>query len=114
MHKKSNDHELAFTRWGALHFPQSEPGSICTLIEPGLQAMVDHEKARILTVLKLLYFVVNNDFPLLQYVEQCQIHALLSTPNMLAIVEYSSYTNVTAGMGFLTTIFEHFEKKLIV
>ena len=71
MHEQSNDHKFAFTRWKAFHFPQSESGSICTPIEPSLQLMVDHEKARILTVMKVLYFVVYNDLPLLQYVEQC-------------------------------------------
>ena len=86
MHEKSDDHKFAFTRWRALHFPQSEPGSVCTSIEPDFQVMVDREKARIHTIMKLLYFVVYNELPLLQYVEQCQIHALLSTPDMLAIV----------------------------
>ena len=75
--------------------------------------MVDCEKARILTVMKLLYFVVYNDLPLLQYVEQCRIHALLSTPDMPTTVEYSSYTNVTVGMGFLSAIFEHLKKSLL-
>ena len=113
MHEKSDDHKFAFTRWRALHFPQSELGSVCTPIEPSLQVMVDYEKARILTVMKSLYFIVYNDLPLLQYVEQCRIHALLSTPNMPASAEYSSYTNVTAGMGFLSAIFEHLRESLL-
>ena len=112
MHKKSDDHKFAFTRRRALHFPQSQPSSVCTSIEPGLQVMVDREKAIILIVMKLLYFVVYNDLPLLQYVEQCRIHALLSTPDMPTIVEYSSYTNVIAGMGFLSAIFEHLRESL--
>ena len=75
--------------------------------------MVDREKARILIVMKLLCFVVYNDLPLLQYVEQCRIHALLSTPDMPASAEYSSYTNVTVGMGFLNTISEHLRESLL-
>ena len=113
MHEKSDDHKFAFTRWRALYFPQSKPGSVCTSIEPGLQVMVDHEKVRILTVMKLLYFVVYNDLPLLQYVEQCRIHALLSTSNMPTTIEYSSYTNVTVGMGFLSAISKHLRKSLL-
>ena len=75
--------------------------------------MVDREKARILTVMILLYFVVYNDLPLLQYVEQCRIHALLSTSDMPASAEYSSYTNVTSRMGFLNAIFEHLRESLL-
>ena len=95
MHEKLNDHKFAFTRWRALHFPQSEPSFLCTPIEPSHQVMVDREKARIPIVMKLFNFVVYNDLPLLQYVEQCRVHALLPIPHMPAIVEYSSYTNVT-------------------
>ena len=71
MHEKSDDHKFVFTRWTTLHFPQFEPGFVCTPIESGLQVMGNHEKVRILIVTKLLYFVVYNDLPLLQYVEQC-------------------------------------------
>ena len=57
--------------------------------------------------MKLLYFVVYNDLPLLQYVEQHQIHALLSILDMLATIKYSSYTKFTIGMGFLSAISKH-------
>ena len=75
--------------------------------------MVDCEKARILTIMKLLYFVIYNDLPLLQYVEQCQIHTLLSTFDMPTIVEYFSYTNVTIGMEFLSAISKHLKESLL-
>ena len=82
-------------------------------IEPGLQNMVDREKGRIFIVMKLLYFVVYNDLPLLHYVEQCKIHMFLSTPDMPANTEYSSYTNVTAAMGFLDAISQHLGSNLV-
>jgi hypothetical protein len=106
LYKKSDDHKWAFTRWRARHFPKTT-GTTTTPIEPALQVMVDREKGRILTLMKLLYFVVYNDQPLLNYIDQCKIHTLLSTPDMPASVEYSSYTNVTAGMGFLSSISQH-------
>ena len=110
MHEKSDDHKFAFIRWRACHFLQSEPCSIYTPTKLSLEVIVDHENARILTVMKLLYFIVYNDLPLLQYVEQCQIHTLLSTPNMPATVEYS---NVIVGMRFLNAISEHLRGSLL-
>ena len=92
---------------------QSKLDSICTSIESGFKAMIDHEKARLLIIMKLLYFVIYNNLPLLQYVEQCQIHALLSTLDMQEIVEYSSYTNVIVGMEFLSAISKNLRKSLL-
>jgi hypothetical protein len=66
-----------------------------TPIELGLQTMVDREKEIILRVMKLLYFVVGNDQPLLAYVDQYKIQIHLTIPNMPSSFEYSSYTNVT-------------------
>ena len=82
-------------------------------IESGLQTMVDRENGRILTVMKLLYFVVNNDHPILAYVDQCKIHMDLATPNMPSSFEYSLYANVTSAMGFLDVIFENLYLSLI-
>jgi hypothetical protein len=112
LHEKSDDHKWAFTRWRAHHFPKIA-GTIATPIELALQVMVDREKGRILTIMKLLYFVVYNDQPLLNYVDQCKIHTLLSTPDMPASVDYSSYTNVTAGIGFLSSISQHLHESLL-
>ena len=69
-------------------------------IESDLQTMVDREKGRILTVMKLLYFVVSNDEPLLAYVDHCKIHMHLATPNMSFSFEYSWYANVILAIGF--------------
>lgn len=73
-------------------------------IEPSLQTMVGREKDKIITAMKLLYFVVYSDQPLLHYVEQCKVHMHFFTPDMHASMEYSHYTNVTAMMGFLDAI----------
>jgi hypothetical protein len=84
-----------------------------TSIETDLQTMVDREKERILTIMKLLYFVVGNDHPLLAYVDQCKIHMHLTTPNMPSSFEYSSYANVTLTMGFLDAISQNLYLSLI-
>jgi hypothetical protein len=67
--------------------------------------MVDYRKRRVLTVMKLLYFVV--------YIDQRKIHMLLSIPYMPTSIEYSCYTNVSAGMGFLTSISQHLHESLL-
>jgi hypothetical protein len=95
----------------ARHYPRT--GRPVTPIEPSLQNMVDRKNGRILIVMKLLYFLVYNDLPLLHYVEQCKIHMLLSTPDIPANTEYLSYTNVTAAMGFLDVISQHLSSNLI-
>jgi hypothetical protein len=82
-------------------------------IESNLQTMVDREKGRILTVMKLLYFVVNNDQPLLAYVDQCKLHVHLATPNMPSSFEYLSYANVTSAMEFLDAISQNLYLRLI-
>jgi hypothetical protein len=110
-HKKFDDHKWSYTRWMARHYPRT--GGPVTPIEPGLQNMVDRENGRILIVMKLLYFVVYNDLPLLHYIEQCKIHMLLSTPDMPANIEYLSYTNVTAAMSFLDAISQHLRLNLV-
>ena len=75
-----------------------------TPIEHDLQTMVDHEKGRIFTVMKLLYYVVSNDSPLLAYIDQCKIHMHLATSTIPSSFEYSSYANMTSSMGFLDAI----------
>ena len=95
----------------ARHYPRT--GGPVTPIEPGLQIMVDRENSRILIVMKLLFFVVYNDLPLLHYVEQCKIHMLLSTPDMPANTEYSSHINVTATIDFLDVISQHLSSNLV-
>ena len=75
--------------------------------------MVDREKGRIFTVMKLLYFVISNDQPLLIYIDQYKIHMHLATPNMPSSFEYSSYANVTSSMEFLDAISQNLYLSLI-
>ena len=65
MHEKLDDHKFAYTRWRACHFLQFEQGYICTLLMLCLQVMANCEKAKFLTIMKFLYFVVYNDLSLL-------------------------------------------------
>jgi hypothetical protein len=95
LHKKLDDHKWTFIKWRAYHFPKTI-GCTATLIEPTLQVLVDYEKMKIFICMKLLYFVIYKDQPLLHYVDQCKIHMLLSIFDMLVSIEYSSYINVTA------------------
>ena len=101
-HEQSEDHKWSCQRWLAKHYPSRRLP--VTSIELGLQTMVDREKGRILTVMKLLHFVVSNDQPLVAYVDQCKLHMHMATPNMPSSFEYSSYANVTSAMGFLDAI----------
>ncbi|KAG0593808.1 hypothetical protein M758_UG021100 [Ceratodon purpureus] len=110
-HEKSDDHKWSCQRWLAKHHPSS--AGYVAPIEPGLQTMVDREKGRILTVMKLLYFVVSNDQALLAYVDQCKLQMHLATPNMPSSFEYSSYANVTSAMGFLDAISQNLQSGLV-
>jgi hypothetical protein len=112
LHKKSDNYKWAFIRWRAGHFSKTA-GCTTTPIEHALQMMVDREEGRIFTCIKLLYFVVHNDQPLLYYFDPCKIHMLLSTRDMPASIEYSSYTNATAEMGFLSFISQHLHESLL-
>ena len=58
-HEKFDDHKWS-CQWSFVKHHPSSKGPVAP-IEPGLQTMVDCEKGRILTVIKLLYFVVSND-----------------------------------------------------
>jgi hypothetical protein len=102
-HEKSDDHKWNCQRWFAKHHP-SNNGHVA-LIESGLQTMVDRKKGIILRVMKLLYFVVGNDEPLLAYVDQYKIQMHLTILNMPSFFEYSSYANVTLMMRLLDATF---------
>ena len=71
------------------------------LIESGLRIIMDCENERILIVMKLLYFIVSIDQPLLAYVDQCKIHIHMATLYIPSSFEYLSYANVTSTIEFL-------------
>ena len=62
-HEKSKDHKWSCQRWFAKHYPSTNLH--VAFIESGLQTMVDREKGRILTVMKLLYFFSSDNHYLL-------------------------------------------------
>ena len=78
--EKSDDHKWSCQQWLAKHYPSRKLH--VTPIESGIQTMVDHEKRSILTVIKLLYFVVSNYQPSIIYVDQCKLHMHMTTSNI--------------------------------
>lgn len=88
--------------WLAKHYSWSE--GLIAPTKPDLQTIVDHEKRRIFTVTKFLYFVVSNYKSLLIYVDPCKINMHMATLNVSSSLEYSSHANVTSTMEFLDAI----------
>ena len=57
IHEKNEDHKLIIVFWEARHFPQ---GNIIS-IEQYIWIMLDKEQKKNLTVVKCLYFIIQND-----------------------------------------------------
>ena len=62
------------------------------------------ENEKILTFMKILYFVVSNDHPLLTYIDQYKINIYPITPNMSYFFILSSYANVISTMRYLDAV----------
>lgn len=105
MHEKSGTHIVALRRWeGARNTPEA------AAMARHVAHALDTETARIVTCMKLLYFIVQKDRPISQYEDTCWMHMYLQTPNMPANDDYGSYTSREATYDFLWAISSHLKE----
>ncbi|MCO5597856.1 hypothetical protein L7F22_051941 [Adiantum nelumboides] len=94
-HVLSNNHKLALAKWLCEVEKKAKP------IEMHVEEIVDANKARVITTMKLMYFIAQRDLSIATYEELCELAMELKVPNMPKSREYSSYTSRASGYQFL-------------
>ena len=85
-HSISSGHKSAMARWSCEMDRQAKPISL------HVSEMDIANKKRVITTMKLMYFVAQRDFSISAYEDLCSLAMSLHVPNMPKSVEYSSYT----------------------
>ena len=91
----SGVHKHAMARWSCEMEKQAKPISL------HVSEIDNANKNRVITTMKLMYFIAQRDFSLSSYEDLCSLAMTLSVLNMPKNIDYSSYTNRKAGNQFL-------------
>jgi hypothetical protein len=102
-HNDTQIHKFSRTRWLA------EQGRIGKPIEQHVQVISEFVKAKIITTMKLVYWIACNGFPLASYPELCNLARIVGVQGMPAQDDYGTYTNQVSGKEFLLSISDYLE-----
>ncbi|MCO5592298.1 hypothetical protein L7F22_046298 [Adiantum nelumboides] len=94
-HHKSAEHALGRMRWYS-EKDKKIPEHVVT--------MQDRCKDRVVTCMKLAYFIAKQDLAIMKYEALCELAYALDVKEMPARQDYSAYTNFMAGKEFLKSI----------
>ncbi|MCO5603233.1 hypothetical protein L7F22_057380 [Adiantum nelumboides] len=97
-HPKSDEHKDGRLKW----FNENAPK-----MPEHVVVMQDRYKDRVITCMKLAYFVTRQDLALMKYESLCELVNEIGAKDMPLQKECSSYTNATAGKKFLFCIANH-------
>ena len=103
----SNQHVYARTRW------LGSQGKIARSIEAHVQEAVESNKAKIISSIKMIYFLAFNSIPLSSFPNLIQFRRSMDMPSISAINHYETYGNAISGREFLLAIASVLEDKLI-
>jgi hypothetical protein len=87
VHANSSIHKLSQAKWIYGNERKAKP------ITEHIACIDDRNKERVITTMKLVYWVVQEDLPLSKYESLCLFAMSLQTPNMPKNKDYTSYTN---------------------
>lgn len=73
-------------------------------------AISEANKERVITTMKLAYFIAQKDISIATYEDLCHIQMHLQTPNMPSRVDYYSYINRKAATEFIPSISYYLEE----
>ena len=102
-HVNSSGHRLCALKW--MCDVKGKPMSIPKHVSQS----VDLNKNKVITTMKLMYFIAKKDLSITTYQELCDLVVLLEVPNMPKQHDYISYTSRYGGYKFLVA----FEKYLL-
>ena len=106
-HNLSNQHVYARTRW------LGSQGIIARSIEAHVQEAMESNKGKIISSMKMIYFLAFNSMPLSSFPNLLQFGRFMDMPSIGAIDEYGTYSNAVSGREFLLAIASVLEDKLI-
>ena len=104
IHASSSIHKLSQTKWICGNEKKAKS------ITEHIACIDDMNKERVITTMKLVYWMVQEDLPLSKYEALCLFTMSLHTPNMPKNKEYTSYTNHMAAKEFLFAISQYLEE----
>ncbi|MCO5578402.1 hypothetical protein L7F22_032243 [Adiantum nelumboides] len=99
-HHNSNEHALGRMRWYS-EKDKKMPAHVVI--------MQDRCKNRVITCMKLAYFIAKQDLAIMKYEALCELAYDLDVKEMPVRKDYSSYTNFMAGKEFLQAIADYVE-----
>jgi hypothetical protein len=103
-HEKSLVHKDAKRRWINELERKMKP------IPDHIRQMEDENKERVITTMKISYFVCQEDLSLSKYERLCKFLMDAKTPYMPKSQDYSSYTNRKSANDFIYCISRHLEQ----
>ena len=104
VHASSSIHKLSQAKWIYGNERKAKP------ITEHIACIDDRNKERVITMMKLVYWMVQEDLPLSKYESLCLLSMSLNTPNMAKNKDYTSYTNHMAAKEFVFAISEYLEE----
>ena len=104
VHASLSIHKLSQTKWICGNERKSKP------ITEYTACIDDRKKERYITTIKLVYWMVQEDFPLSKYESLRLVAMSLQTPNMPKNKDYTPYTNHMAAKKIIFSISEYLEK----
>ena len=104
VHASSSAHKLSQEKWIYGNERKTKP------ITEHIACIDDKNKERVITTMKLVYWMVQEDLPLSKFESLCLLTMSLQTPNMPKNKYYTSYTNHMAAKEFIFSISEYLEE----
>ena len=100
-HASSSGHKLSSTKW--MCDVEKKTMSIPTHVSQ----LDDANKNKVITTMKLMYFVAKKDLSIATYQDLCDLAIVLEVPHMPKQTEYTSYATRYGGYEFLYAFGKH-------
>ena len=104
VHASSSSHKLSQAKWIYGNERKAKP------ITKHISCIDDKNKERVITTMKLVYWMVQEDLPFSKYESLCLLTMSLQTLNMPKNKDYTSYINHMAAKESIFAISEYLEE----